>query len=152
MSTEKIAVALEHLLDPLDLTETPSATSPGEADLPGAANDHPAEERQAGGDVVDDKARLEAAIPELLFENERVRLFEVTLQPGEQTDLRSRPAGLVYALSEGTCAVTKPSGDRTDLAMSPGAVFWMDAAERATGNVGSTPIRAIVFEPKERPR
>ena len=84
----------------------------------------------------------------VLFENERVRLLEVSMEPGSSTEMHSHPDNLVYIVSEGKYAFTDASGERAEFDVSPGAVFWMEATDHATDNVGDTTIRALMFEPK----
>ena len=84
----------------------------------------------------------------VLFENERVRLLEVTMKPGETTEMHSHPDNLVYLLADGKYAFTAPSGETADFDVSTGGVFWMEATDHATENVGDTTLRALMFEPK----
>lgn len=84
----------------------------------------------------------------VLFENERVRLLEVSMEPGSSTEMHSHPDNLVYILSDGKYAFTDPSGGSAEFAVSPGDVFWMEATDHATDNVGDSTIRALMFEPK----
>jgi beta-alanine degradation protein BauB len=84
----------------------------------------------------------------VLFENDRVRMLEVVMQPGQSTSMHSHPDNLVYVLSDGKYAFTAPSGEVTELDASPGGVFWMEATDHATENTGGTTVRALMFEPK----
>jgi quercetin dioxygenase-like cupin family protein len=84
----------------------------------------------------------------VLFENERVRLLEVSMEPGSSTEMHSHPDNLVYILSDGKYAFTDASGEKAEFEVAPGAVFWMEATDHATDNVGDTTIRALMFEPK----
>jgi len=51
-------------------------------------------------------------------------------------------------LSDGKYAFTNPSGERAEFDVAPGDVFWMEATDHATDNLGDSPIRALMFEPK----
>ncbi len=84
----------------------------------------------------------------VLFENERLRLLEVTMQPGDSTEMHSHPDNLVYGLDTGKVAFTAPSGEVAELEVPAGASMWMDSTEHATKNVGDTTIRALMIEPK----
>jgi quercetin dioxygenase-like cupin family protein len=149
MPTQRIEAALEHLLDPLEL---PDAAAPADWDPTDpqttSADTHPAPEQQAGDVIVEDTAQVTPDVFEVLFENDRVRLLEVIMQPGQKTAVHSHPARLVYALSAGKYVSTASSGETADFELSPGGVFWMDATEHATSNAGSSAIRALVIEPK----
>ena len=84
----------------------------------------------------------------VLFENEQVRLLEVNMEPGSRTEMHSHPDNLVYILSDGKYAFTDASGEKAEFDVSAGAVFWMEATDHATDNIGDTTIRALMFEPK----
>lgn len=84
----------------------------------------------------------------VLFENDHVRLLEVLMEPGSRTEMHSHPDNLVYVLSDGKYAFTNLSGERAEFDVSPGDVFWMEATDHATDNLGDSPIRALMFEPK----
>jgi beta-alanine degradation protein BauB len=77
-----------------------------------------------------------------------VRLLEVEMAPGSSTELHSHPDNLVYVLSGGKYGFSDGTGEKAEFDVSPGAVFWMEATEHATDNLGDTTIRALMFEPK----
>lgn len=84
----------------------------------------------------------------MLFEIERVRLLEVVMEPGSSTEMHSHPDNLAYLLSDGKYAFTAPSRERAEFDVAPGGVFWMEATDHATENLGGTTIHALMFEPK----
>ena len=93
-------------------------------------------------------AKVAPHVYKVLFENERVRLLEVIMQPGDSSEMHSHPDNLVYGLSGGKVAFTAPSGEIAELEVPAGASMWMEATEHATENVGGTAIHALMFEPK----
>jgi quercetin dioxygenase-like cupin family protein len=98
--------------------------------------------------MAEDAAKVAPHIYKVLFENERVRLLEVTMQPGDSSEMHSHPDNLIYVLSDGKVTFTAPSGETADLELATGASMWMDATEHATDNVGGTTVRVLFFEPK----
>ena len=68
------------------------------------------------------------------FENERVRLLEVRLEPGAKSELHSHPNYLAYVLSGGK--------------LHEGENLWREAEEHSAENVGTTEMRALFFELK----
>jgi beta-alanine degradation protein BauB len=98
--------------------------------------------------MAEDAAKVAPHIYKVLFENERVRLLEVTMQPGDSSEMHSHPDNLIYVLSDGKVTFTAPSGETADLELATGASTWMDATEHATDNVGGTTVRVLFFEPK----
>lgn len=84
----------------------------------------------------------------VLFENDRVRLLEVTLAPGAASALHSHPDYLVYALSGGTVHLADASGDGADVAINAGDVMWREAEEHTARGTGDATLRALFFELK----
>jgi quercetin dioxygenase-like cupin family protein len=96
----------------------------------------------------EDAAKVAPHIYKVLFENERARLLEVIMQPGDSSEMHSHPDNLIYVLSSGKVTFTAPSGETADLEVAAGASMWMEATEHATENVGGTAIRVLFIEPK----
>jgi quercetin dioxygenase-like cupin family protein len=83
-----------------------------------------------------------------LFENERVRILEVTMEPGARSEMHSHPDYFAYLLSEGKVRFTDSTGETAELELPAGVGMWREAEEHATENIGSTVVRAIFCEPK----
>jgi quercetin dioxygenase-like cupin family protein len=98
--------------------------------------------------MAEDAAKVAPHIYKVLFENERVRILEVSMQPGDRSELHSHPDYFVYFLSGGKGKFTTPSGETEELEVPAGASMWRDAEEHKAVNVGDTAIRALFFEPK----
>jgi quercetin dioxygenase-like cupin family protein len=98
--------------------------------------------------MAEDAAEVAPHVYKVLFENERLRLLEVTMQPGGSSEMHSHPDNLVYALSTGKVAFTAPSGEISEVELPVGASMWMEATEHATENVGGTAVHALMIEPK----
>ena len=96
----------------------------------------------------EDATKVAPHVYKVLFENERVRLLEVRLQPGGSSEMHSHPDNLVYILSSGKVAFTAPSGEVSELELPEGASMWLEATEHATDNVGDTAVHALMIEPK----
>ena len=98
--------------------------------------------------MAEDAAKVAPHVYKVLFENERVRLLEVSMQSGDSSEMHSHPDNLIYMLSDGKVTFTDASGDAADLEVHAGESMWMEATEHATDNVGGTAVRALFFEPK----
>ena len=96
----------------------------------------------------EDAAKVAPQAYKVLFENERSRVLEVSMKPGERTEMHHHPDYIVYMLENGKVRFTAPSGETAELELSAGAIMWRDAEEHATENIGSTEVRGIFFEPK----
>lgn len=84
-----------------------------------------------------------------LFENERVRVMEVTFNPGDSILAHSHPDHHVYAASGGTLKLSKPDGTSADAVINTGDVLFIPAETHWAKNIGKTTVKLIVNELKE---
>lgn len=85
----------------------------------------------------------------LKFENEKVRVMEVTFQPGQSIAEHSHPDHFVTVEEGGTLKISKDDGTTTDAELKVGDVIWLDAQTHAAVNTGTTVVRLLVTELKE---
>ena len=89
-------------------------------------------------------------IYKLLFENERVRVFEVRFKPGERIALHAHPDHVVYVFDDGKLKLSSPDGKSArSCSTAPGQTLWSPAETHAAENVGSTDAHSLVVELKE---
>jgi len=99
--------------------------------------------------MAEDATRVAPHIYNVLFENDRVRVLEVTMEPGTSSEMHTHPDYFFYLLGDGgKVRFTMPSGETAEMELPAGASQWREAEEHATENIGSTAIHAIFFEPK----
>jgi quercetin dioxygenase-like cupin family protein len=98
--------------------------------------------------MADDAAKVAPDAYKVIFENERTRVLEVGLKPGQSTAMHSHPGYVVYMLGAGKVRFTSPSGETAELELPAGTAMWRDAEEHATENIGATEVRGLFFEPK----
>lgn len=81
----------------------------------------------------------------LLFENNNVRVVEVSLEPGQATP--SHPGGhrVIYSLGDYTIRWTEGDAEPNEVKWEAGEAHWHDPAEHSVENVGQTPARYLVF-------
>jgi quercetin dioxygenase-like cupin family protein len=89
----------------------------------------------------------------LLFENERVRVWDLQLAPGETTGLHRHTTDFLYVvIGDGTLQTVLPDGSREPPRdMHDGDVRYRtvnDESVHEAVNVGATPWRNIVVELK----
>jgi quercetin dioxygenase-like cupin family protein len=82
------------------------------------------------------------------FENERVRVLEYRLEPGQKEPMHSHPPGIVYTLSDAKLRMTASDGSTTESTRSAGNVMWRDFTTHAAENVGTTEAHALAIELK----
>ena len=84
----------------------------------------------------------------VLFENDRVRVLDVTGEPGVVSPMHSHPDSVMHALSGGTIEVTSEQGESMTAEISAGATFWNAATTHSVENVGTNTVRFIRVELK----
>jgi len=97
--------------------------------------------------MADDAAKVAPHVYKVVFENERARVLEVTMEPGSRAELHSHPDYFVYFLSGGKVKFTTAAGETQEIELPTGASMWREAEEHATENIGGV-LRALFFEPK----
>ena len=99
-----------------------------------------------------DSARVAPKNVKVLLENNRVRVLEVRIKPGEKIPMHSHPAHITYALSDAKGQYTAPDGSSTVSEAKTNSVFWSEPVTHSSVNVGNTEIHAIVVELKDPPK
>jgi quercetin dioxygenase-like cupin family protein len=94
---------------------------------------------------------LEAApnVYKLLMENDRVRVLDVRVKPGEKTKIHSHPDRVVYVLSDHRLKFTSADGASRELELRAGQVLWIEAGVHTTENTGMTEAHNLAVELKE---
>jgi beta-alanine degradation protein BauB len=85
----------------------------------------------------------------LLLENDKVRVMEVRLKPGQKAPMHDHPDNhVVYVMKDAKFKLTFPDGKSTEIDLKSGNVFWMEAGPHETENVGTTDGHNLVIEIK----
>lgn len=95
-----------------------------------------------------DPLKTAAAHYRLLLENERVRVLEMRVPPGEKDNEHSHPCETVYFLQGSKVRVYLPDGGTAELEFPDGHVMWHEPWTHQVENIGSKEIRAIIVEDK----
>ena len=85
----------------------------------------------------------------LKFENERVRVMEVTFQPGQKIAEHSHPDHFVYVEEAGQLKISHPDGTSMDANLKVGDIVWINAETHWAVNTGTTEVKLLVTELKE---
>jgi len=93
-------------------------------------------------------AEVAPHVYKVLFENDRVRLLEVRMKPGDESAMHSHPDYLLYALSGGKVRLTEGSGESAEVEIAAGDTMWPEAEEHSALNTGTTELVATFFELK----
>lgn len=96
-----------------------------------------------------DPAKIASNYYKCTFENERVRVCEVTFKPGETIPTHSHPDHLIYILSPGKMKLGYPDGKSREIEAKKGEVMWIPAETHTATNTGGTELKALVVELKK---
>jgi quercetin dioxygenase-like cupin family protein len=84
----------------------------------------------------------------ILFENDRVRVLEVTGVPGAISPMHIHPDSVMHAVNAANIVVTDADGKGNRVEIPAGATFWSPATVHSVENVGSETVRFIRVELK----
>ncbi len=85
----------------------------------------------------------------LLMENEKVRVLDIRLKPGEKAPMHNHPnAHVVYVMNSTRFKLTFSNGKSNEVDLKAGQTMWMDAGSHETENVGSGEGHNLVIELK----
>lgn len=82
------------------------------------------------------------------LDNDRVRVLEYTLQPGQTEPMHSHGTFLVRFLGDARIRATPAGGAPTESAVKRGDVGWRDPMAHSVENIGKTPVEALIVEVK----
>ena len=102
---------------------------------------------------MDDTPRYGNVATRLLLENERVKVWEMLLEPGESSDLHRHTLDYLLYVLEGTSIdADRPDGESLHFSVAPGDLFWVErgGTERAVNRSGVR-FREVLVELKDRP-
>ena len=82
------------------------------------------------------------------LDNDRVRVLEATLHPGDKENLHSHPASIVYIFTGGKVRNHTPDGKTTEVTYKAGDVVYREPLTHWAENIGKTTIHLMVVELK----
>lgn len=82
------------------------------------------------------------------LDNDRLRVLELRLRPGEKEAMHSHPAYLVIVLRPARMRMTSPEDRVTELDLTAGQVSFSEATAHAGENVGTTELHELIVELK----
>ena len=103
----------------------------------------------AGSTHAQDPTKVSPETHKVILENERVRVLEVRVKPGEKVPMHSHPANVVYFLNNAKERFTFPDGTTKDRDDTLGVASWSEAVTHSAENTGITEIHVVQVELKE---
>ena len=96
-----------------------------------------------------DPAVVNAKTIRVKLDNERVRVLEAVLQPGDKEQLHSHPASVYYVIEGGKMRNHTVDGATTEVDLQPGQVVYRDPLTHWAENIGTTTVRIVLVELKD---
>src|SRR5215467_14264085 len=84
------------------------------------------------------------------FENDRVRVLELRLKPGEGEGFHYHPQYLLYAITNYRVKNTAADGTSKIFERKAGDIFWGEPITHKGENIGDTEVHALIVELKQR--
>jgi beta-alanine degradation protein BauB len=85
----------------------------------------------------------------LLLENDKVRVMEIRLKPGQIAPMHNHPNDhVVYVMKDAKFKLSFPDGKNMEIELKSGKVVWMEAGAHEIENVGTTAGHNLVIELK----
>jgi len=86
------------------------------------------------------------SIVKILLQNDRVRLAEMTIKPGDRGKLVERPDRVRYVLKGGKVREHFADGKVKNYRLKPGTVQWEDKSTSSMENIGKSVVRFITVQ------
>jgi quercetin dioxygenase-like cupin family protein len=103
----------------------------------------------AGAVLAEDASKAAPGNYKIKMENDRVRVYDVTIKAGEKVPSHSHPDHMAYAVGDCKLQMTDAAGKTQDAEIKAGGVVWMDAVTHSAVNTGKTDCNVVVIELKE---
>ncbi|HKZ94754.1 MAG TPA: cytoplasmic protein [Candidatus Bathyarchaeia archaeon] len=98
-----------------------------------------------------DPAKTDHDKYKVIFENNRVRVYDYKDEPGDKTKLHHHKDFLLYALSPFKRKMTFTNGKTTTRELKQGETLWSDEQAHIGENIGDTNTHVLIIELKEPP-
>jgi quercetin dioxygenase-like cupin family protein len=99
---------------------------------------------------VDDIVAISPDVHKILFENESIRVLEVSVKPGATVPMHTNPENINYIIEGGTLRLVDPAGAVVDVQLAPRQVIPAPVGRHAVENIGRTEVRTLCIELKAR--
>ncbi len=96
-----------------------------------------------------DPVRLAPHYHKVLFENEKVRVFEGNLKKGQKLPMHRHSNSVSYNLTNAKVKSTSPDGTSRTRTVKAGTATWHGSQSHAVENLGNSTIRWITIDLKE---
>ena len=95
-----------------------------------------------------DPVKVSPHLYSVRLDNDRVRILEYRLKPGEKESTHRHPPGVVYVLNAAIVRSTLPDGKTVEISSKAGDVSWRDATSHSLENVGQSEAHNLAIDVK----
>lgn len=99
-------------------------------------------------DPIDDIVKLSPDAHKTIFENDAIRVLEVSVKPGGTVPMHTNPENINYIVKPGTLRLINADGSAVELNLTEGQVIPAPVGKHGVENVGGTEVRTICIELK----
>ena len=96
-----------------------------------------------------DPAVVNAKTIHVKLENDRVRILEATLKPGDKEQMHSHPAYVIHVVSGGKVRNHAVDGTTSETTFVTGDTIYREPLTHWAENIGTTTIRFVLVELKK---
>lgn len=96
----------------------------------------------------DDATNIAPHLHKILFEDDKLRILKVTVNPGDAANMHWHPRNINYVLSRGKLRFNKPDGSSVEVDLSEGQITSSPESFHAVKNIGDTTVETIQVELK----
>ena len=86
----------------------------------------------------------------MIFENDAIRVLEVSVKPRATVPMHTNPENINYILAGGTLRLIDPQGSVVDVPLAERQVIAAPVGRHAVENIGQTEVRTLCIELKSR--
>lgn len=95
-----------------------------------------------------DPTQVAPHVYKTMFENDRVRILDARMAPGDETVMHQHPDHIAVALAPAKFVFTTESGEVIEGQLEAGQAMFVDGGGHSTKNTGDTELRAVLVELK----
>ncbi|HKT70291.1 MAG TPA: hypothetical protein VJP83_12680 [Terriglobales bacterium] len=96
-----------------------------------------------------DAAQLAPQMYKVILDNDKVRVSDYHIRPGDKEPMHSHPTGVVvYYFTDAKMRVTSPEGKTATASNKAGDVLWRDPVTHSAQNIGTNEVHSLLVEPK----
>jgi quercetin dioxygenase-like cupin family protein len=103
----------------------------------------------AGSASAQDPVTVNADKIRVRVDNERVRVFESVLEPGEREQPHSHPATILYVIQGGKIRIHAADGTSSEVEIAAGDTTYRGPVTHWAENIGTTTVKVLVVEIKD---